>query len=227
MDTNQNLDTKLSAIDKALAVAKARKAMKDSLKSGEASTRSEGTETPSTKKNDPPKRGRKAATEDDETTKQAKEVARAVKQAELKKQREERAVARAAARSEKYRERNGGKPAHMKKIEKAEAALPRISDETRKMLGEITSTISGVELESLALHIQHHNRVQQTKRALKGVSFEPGDEVRIVSGAAKYLGKTGVVDRAQRIRCFVRVHGVSKPVYLFTSDVEPLTAAAE
>lgn len=222
--TNQNLDTKLSAIDKALAAAKARKALKDSMGGKVDSTTPKAQVAKKSESVAPSKK--------DESTKQAREVARAVKQAELKKQREERAEARNKARSERSRNRNNpsGQPAHMKKIEKAAAALPRISEATRKALDEITSTITGVELESLALHIQHYNRVQQTKRALKGASFEPGDEVRVVSGAAKYIGKTGVIDRAQRIRCFVRVHGASKPVYLFTSDVELLnndSSAAE
>ena len=35
---------------------------------------------------------------------------------------------------------------------------------------------------------------------------------------------TGVVFKAQRIRCYVTLEGVSKPVYLFTSDVSPVAA---
>jgi transcription antitermination factor NusG len=218
METNTNLDTKLSAIDKALAAAKARKALRDGA-SGQVAAPA---------KAESPKKA--APSKKDETTAQAKEIARTLKKAELQKQREERKVAREAARAEKAKEREASaaskKPAHMKKIEKAAAALPALRPTVLALYEEITANHSGDQIAALALHLQHFNRVQQTKRALS-LEIEAGDEVRIVSGPTKYIGKTGIVDRAQRIRCFVKVHGMSKPVYLFTSDVEPLNAATE
>jgi hypothetical protein len=37
------------------------------------------------------------------------------------------------------------------------------------------------------------------------------------------VGQTGTVSKAQRIRCYVEIPGVNKPVYLFTSDVETIS----
>ena len=218
MDTNTNLDTKLSAIDKALAAAKARKAMRDAA-SGQTATPSAKAEATKAK---PSKK--------DETTAQAKDIARSVKKAELQKQREERKAAREITKAEKAKQRASAdaskKPAHMKKIEKAGAALPAIGSEAKKLFDEVTTNLSGTQIEALALHLQHFNRVEQTKRALN-LEIKVGDEVRIVSGAPKYVGKTAVVEIARRIRCFVKVQGHDKPVYLFTSDVVPLNAATE
>jgi len=63
--------------------------------------------------------------------------------------------------------------------------------------------------------------VQATQRALSQ-KVAAGDEVRILGGDPRYVGMTGTVSKAQRIRCYVTVGGVNKPIYLFTSDVQVL-----
>jgi hypothetical protein len=75
----------------------------------------------------------------------------------------------------------------------------------------------------LALHIQHFNRVKATERALDQRVVQ-GTPVRIIGGDPKFMGMTGTVTKAQRIRCYVTVPGAKREVYLFTSDVEVLEA---
>ena len=209
MDMQNDTNTKLSAIDKALAAAKARKAAKDSLADDTQMT------APKAKSSKP--RAIKAKPQVDATAKvaakAAREAERAVRQTVLKTQREARRAAKAA-------ERAGSIP-HMKKIAKAAAALPSMSSSMTLTFNEVTTNFSAEQINALSLHLQHFNRVKATERAL-GQKLEAGATVRIISGPNKYVGMTGTVAKAQRIRCFVEIPGFSKQVYLFTSDVEML-----
>ena len=49
-----------------------------------------------------------------------------------------------------------------------------------------------------------------------------GDEVKILSGNHKFIGKNAVVTKVRRVRVFVRPEGIDKSVYLFRSDVAPI-----
>jgi hypothetical protein len=184
-------DNKLSAIDKALAAAKARKAMKEA-------TQVTGDETSALKT---------------PATKPMKKVDDGAR-AEAKKLRDAEREARRAAKAVAPKG-----PVHMKKIAKAASKLPTISAEAQRLFDEITTNFSAEQVTSLALHLQHFNRTKATERAL-GQRVEAGSNVRIVGGDPRFIGKLGTVDRAQRIRCYVNVPGFKRPVYLFTSDVE-------
>lgn len=204
METQTNdLNTKLSAIDKALAAAQARKAAK------------EGTDTAPKARPSKPK-GPKIKVEDVD-----KNAAKLAKDAVRQARKQQLAIEREARRAAKTAERGEAKTPHMKKIEKAAAALPVMSVTAQAFFGDITTNLSAEQVTSLALHLQHFNRVKATERALKQ-ELEAGQQVRIVGGPTKHVGKIGTVDRAQRIRCFVNIPGVRKPVYLFTSDVEAI-----
>lgn len=202
METQTNdLNTKLSAIDKALAAAKARKAAKDGSPV-EASDKPTKTKTPKVK----------VEAADKTAAKIAKEAARKARQ-------EQRATEREARRAAKAAERSQAKTPHMKKIEKAAAALPDMSDAMKLVFAEATTNFGAAQINALSLHLQHFNRVKATERALNQ-KLEAGMSVRIIGGPTKHVGKMATVSKAQRIRCFVEIPGVSKPVYLFTSDVE-------
>ena len=138
MDTNntQDLNTKLSAIDKALAAAKARKAAKES------SPESEQSDVNVTKS--APDKAEKIA-------------AREAKRAQMAKEREERRAAKAA-------EAKG--PAHMKKIDRAASRLPVLSDPAQLLFNEATTNFSAEQITAISLHLQHFNRVKATERAL-------------------------------------------------------------
>lgn len=203
MNTQENLNTKLSAIDKALAAAQARKAMKEGL--SEAAP----VKTPKVKVDDATKAAAKLAKD---AERQAKKEQR---DAERKAKREARAVAR-----------TNSKPAHMKKVEKAGSMIPAMNDQMQLLFNEATANFSAAEITALALHLQHFNRVKATERALNQ-KVELGQTVRIVGGEPKFIGMEGKVSLARRIRCFVEVAGFKKPVYCFTSDVEIISAAAK
>lgn len=203
MDTQINDSTsKLSAIDKALAAAQARKAAKENMDTNAPKAKPSKPKADKIKLDDAAKAAAKAA----------KDEARKQRQEQLKTQREARKAAKAS-------EKANGKPAHMKKIEKAASKLPELNEQMQILFSEATSNFSGAQISALALHLQHFNRVKATERALNQ-KLEIGMSVRIVGGDPKFIGLTGTVDRAQRIRCYVAVPGIKKPVYLFTSDVE-------
>lgn len=214
MNTQTNdLNTKLSAIDKALAAAKARKAAKDGtpVEASEKPVKAKGQKTPKVK----------VEAADKAAEKLAKEAARKARQEQL-------SVEREARRAAKAKERAQAKTPHMKKIEKAAAALPAMSDTMTLTFNEVTTNFSAEQINALSLHLQHFNRIKSTERALALVNqkLEVGDKVRIISGPNKYVGMIGVVTIARRIRCFLEIPGHSKSVYLFTSDVEPVSGEA-
>jgi hypothetical protein len=193
----QDLNTKLSAIDKALAQAKARKAAKDS---------------------NPPPAGDDVQTvtvQKSDTNKALKLAEREARRAQIAKEREERKAAKAAAQPKG--------PAHMKKIDRAASKLPTLTDSAQLLFNEATTNFSAEQLTALALHIQHFNRVKATERALNQRVVQ-GTPVRIIGGDPKYIGMTGTVTKAQRIRCYVTVPGGKRDVYCFTSDVQVLEA---
>ena len=194
--------TKFSAIDKALAAAQARKAAKGDSSNTVTNIRASKPKGDKIKLDDASKTA----------AKMVREEGRKQRQEQLKIQREARRTAKAL-------ERVNGKAPHMKKIEKAAAALPVMSVVTQKFFDEITPNLSAEQVTSLALHLQHFNRVKATERALNQ-KLDIGQRVRITGGPTKYVGMAGTVDRAQRIRCFINIPGFRKPVYLFTSDVE-------
>lgn len=201
-----NLNTKLSAIDKALAAAQARKAAKEGITMDATEKQSKPAKAPKAKPDATAKAAEKAA----------KDAARQARQAQLKAEREARKAAKAA-------EKSSGKPAHMKKIDRAAGKLPQLNDQMQLTFNEVTTNFSAEQITALALHLQHFNRVKATERAL-GQKLEAGALARIIGGDPKFIGMTGTVIKAQRIRCYVEVPGVKKPVYLFTSDVEVVSS---
>lgn len=145
-----------------------------------------------------------------------RDAAKDAEKAERKKERE-------AKRAAKLAEREANKkPAHMVKIQKVLDALPELSGPAEERFAEATASLSLTDLENLSAHLSGHVRVERTKQALSR-TVEEGQTVRIVGGPAKFIGKVGTVNRAQRIRCYVQVPGHDKEVYLFISDTEDVT----
>lgn len=219
MSDKANVDN-TSAIDKALAAAKARKAMK----SGAHPLNSPATPFAPTKAKaakpakEPKEPKRPKVTEEEKAAKKAaRDAERAEKKAVRDAARDEKRAAREAAR----------KPAHMSKVAKAAEKLPALSDAAQLAFNEATANLGAAEIAALSAHLTHFNRASATERALDR-KLQEGDLVRIVSGensATRYIGREGTVVKAQRIRCYVELEGVAKPVYLFTSDVEVLESA--
>jgi hypothetical protein len=211
MQTTTESTTKLSAIDKALAAAKARAAARINLDD----------DAPKAKADKPSKEPKaKKETQPDCAKQQKKEalnLARAAAKAKRDAERDARRAAKAADAGSK-------KSAHMKKVEKAGSKLPQLNAAAQEHFNELTTNLSRAQLAALALHLQHFNRVKATEMAA-GRSYKQGQPVRIVGGDPKFIGMQGTIDSARPLRCFVNVPGVRKPVYLFTSDIEPVEEA--
>lgn len=205
----------ISAIDKAIQAAQARKAAKTGTsEASEASATPKAPKAPKAPK-EPREPKRPRLTDEEKAARQAaKDAERATKKAD-------REAARAAKRAAKDASR---RTPHMSKVEKAAAKLPTLNEQAQIAFNDITANFSASMVSAIAAHLGHFNRVKATERAL-GQTISTGDTVRIVSGDPRFIGQTGEVFKAQRIRCYVTVSGAKKPVYLFTSDVELVSAA--
>lgn len=221
MDTTDNVVSSVSAIDKAIAAAKARKA----AKAGTSSSLTPAAEKPAKTKD-------KSAKVEVATKKPSgrarisdEERARRVKQ--LEDERVARKAAKLQAKLDKQAAAEANKrPAHMTKVEKAAASLPGLGDLELSAFNEITTNFTASQITALAAHLEHFNRVEATKRAAD-TKLEAGMTVKIVSGLPKYVGRTATVVKAQRIRCYVQVEGVDKDLYCFTSDVVPVEVTSD
>lgn len=221
------IETKLSAIEKALAAAKARKAAK------EAAGITEETPAPKSKKELKPKtekptRSPKAAKEPKaKTVDPAKEAVKAERLAteaakitELKAQRSERKLAREAAKANRAAASSAPGSAHMKKVEKVRTKLLPLSSEAELLYTEIIGNFGGPMVAAIAEHLKLHVRLSATQRATEGKALSVGTTVRIIGGEAKYLNRVGTVVKSQKLRSFVKVDGVRKDVYVFTADLK-------
>lgn len=152
--------------------------------------------------------------------KKARDEKREADKAARKAEREAAKAAKAAQRAEQR------PAAHMSKVAKAASRLPKMNQTAESIFNDCTANLGVAEITALAAHLLHFNRTKATERALSQ-KVGQGDTVKILSGNDKYVGQTGVVTKAQRIRCYVSVEGAKKDVYLFTSDVEVVKSAAK
>ena len=173
---------------------------------------------------------KKAEREQRAQEREAAKVARDAERAQNAAEHEARAAETAAQRAAKKAEKDAAKaaakaakPAHTSKVEKARAKLPALSDDAQSAFQVATENLSRDQIEALSLHLAFHARLTATQQA-GGRKLAVGDTVRITNG--KFAGKVGTVTKAQHIRCFANIEGVTKPVYLFKSDVELITVDA-
>ena len=214
---------KLSAIDRALAAAKARKAAKEA-----AGLEPEVTAAPKAKKVPAPKapkiKAEKLVDPSIAEARAAKAAARAEAKATKLAQFEADRAARKAAREAKAAVRAATKtvvvPAHLKKVERAKAKLPQLNEEMQKEFNGIVSNFGLPQLEALAMHLQLHTRTEKTLRATKGGPLPLGATVTIIGGDPRYIGKRGTVVTSQKLRATVAVEGAKKPVYIYTSEAK-------
>lgn len=221
---------KMTAIEKALAAARAKKAQReaaatDRLKSDAAAMDVEehddgsvtATLNEKVKKTKPAKEPKAVKAKPTDEAKAAAAAAREQERAAAKAQRD---AERAAKKALREAEAAAKKSAHMSKVDRAAAKLPTLGETAKTVLEDVTSNLSLEQMTALALHIQHYVRRRSTEAA-SGAKLEVGQTVRIVTAAdPKFVGRTGTVTKAARLRCFVDVGG-KKPAYLFVSDVVP------
>lgn len=219
-------ETKMSAIEEALAKARARKAAKEEAGILPGSP-VQAAEKPKKAANEP-KPFRETVSSDREEAKAAKAAVREAKQAQLEADREVRRQAREARLAEKAATKAAAAPrsAHMKKVENARAKLVPLNSEAELLYNEAISNFSGVMVTAIAEHLKLYVRMSSTKRAQSGKSFPVGTKVTITGGDPKHIGKVGVVTKSQKLRTFVDV-GERKEVYIFTTDAKAAEEVAE
>lgn len=199
-------DKNVSLIEQRLLAVQARKAAKA------AEAQASGEKPAKVKKEKAPK-------VIDESAGVAKAAAREAKKAELAEQRAQKK----AERQQKKAARLANKgPAHMAKVEKAASRLPSLNESANLLLEEATRNLNSTQVLALAAHLQHSVRVAATSAATNSGRVQVGAKVKMIGGDPRFLGMTGVVSKSQRIRCYVALEGREKPVYTFTSDVQPL-----
>jgi len=211
MTDKKQLSTK--NIQKALKESKSKK----SNPTEETSTAtSETTATNDTATTEAPKRTRLT-----DEQRAERDAAKAKEKADKKAAREaERAQKKAAKEAEK-----ANKVPHMAKVEKQAKNLPALAKAAQSLVTDILNRFDESGITAVVAHLSHALRVKATERALK-VELEEGQLVRIVSadgGNNKWVGHLAHVLVAQRIRCYVQPVGTEKKVYLFSSNVQPLS----
>lgn len=211
-------EKKMTAIEAALAAARARKAQREANGTEDGTltmeTAPEAVKKPARMKtlNEKVEADRTAKAGAAAAARAEKEAARAAAKAQRDAERETRRAAKAAAAAEK-------KATHMSKVERAGSRLPSLNESAQKTFEDIVSNLGVDQLNAMAMHLQHTVRTRLTQESLNA-KLSPGQKVRIVTSAdPRFIGAEGTIERAQRIRCFVAVPGSKKPVYLFTSDV--------
>lgn len=213
----------LSAIDRALAAAKARKAAKEA-----AGLEPEVTVTPKTKK-DPAAKASKIKVEKVvdpalAAARAAKVVARVEARGSKLAQFEAARAERRAARDVKSLARAATLavviPAHLKKVERAKAKLPQLNEKMQALVDNIVSSFSLHQLDTMVMHMQLHARAEKTRLASKGGALPIGASVTIFGGDPRYIGKAGTVVTSRKLRATVAVDGAKKPVYIYTSEAK-------
>lgn len=222
MQTTTNDTKQLSAIERALIAAKARKAAK--VAAGLLP------ETPEPTAASKVTKAIKASSEDRDAARTKRDEERVerlnAKAAKLKAEEEAKAAKKAAKEAAKAADSSSKKPAHMKKVDAARAKCPTLNSEAEKIFGEITANFSAQQIDALAQHLMVHNRATATLLATQREPLPLGATVRITGGEAKYVGLTGEVVHSQKLRAKVAVPGVSKPVYIYNGQAEVVTAEA-
>lgn len=218
----------VSAVDKKLAEAKQKKELRKKTEGTEtakvAGGAVEGGTTPTKEKKELTDEQKAEIEKKLADKKLAEETKAKEKEAEKAKKAEASAAKKAkrlADKAEKDKAKAERKP-HMKKLENAKSKLPALNEDTQSVFDDITKN-KGIDIGNLAIHLAFHGRITATTAAL-GVKLTEGQEVRITGGDSRYVGKVGVMAKVQRIRGYVTVPGVDKDVYLFLSDVTPVTA---
>jgi len=211
-------EKKMTAIEAALAAARARKAQREAAGPDDGDL---SMDSPQPKRTERTKTLNEKVTADKSAkaaaaaaAKAEKETARAAAKAQRDAEREQRRAAKAAAAANK-------KATHMSKVERAGARLPAlVGDFAKNTYEDIVSNLGVDQINAMAMHLQHVVRTKMTQASM-GTKLAPGQKVTIVTSAdPRFIGAEGTIEKAQRIRCFVNVPGSKKPVYLFTSDVK-------
>lgn len=121
--------------------------------------------------------------------------------------------------------------AYDKTIVNSEARLPPISALGRGIVALAVNNMEPKEVAVLALHLNHTLReasISDSRKAAENGGVEKGDHVRLArvsTVSSKYEGMVGTVQQVKNLRCYVKLRGIAKPLYVYMAEVEKLTAA--
>ena len=198
----------LSAIERALIAARARKAAREAVETpvdeAAAGERPDLVVAKVTAKGSPDAAARRAE----------REAAAAASKAR-------RDAERAARRAEKEARAAAAPPRGTAKIERLRDRLAPLSAELSPAYDDLVARFGTRDLDALAQHLLVRVRAaaMSASQDRRG-GVEVGARVRITGGEPRFVGREGTVTKVQRIRCFVEIEGVKSPVYTFLADVE-------
>lgn len=200
MDNQQN---NLTAIERALAAAKARKAAREGMEGSDFASTTEAISAPRAPKS--PRR------EIDLADLEARAAAKAQRDEERARRKSERDAASA---------QKG--PSHMKKVDRARSKLPPLSSAAEALFTNAVDggNLSIGQIDALAQHLLVKAREMRTLRAVNSSQLPMGAKVRITGGDPKFIGAIGTVVHTQKLRAKVSVDGVKSPVYIYTGEAE-------
>jgi len=207
----------LSAIDKALAAAKARKEAKTSVSNedlpvtvkepAKATNKIKAVKEPKQKVTrvlSPEKLAKKA---DRDQARQAAELVRV-----------ERRTIRAAKKAARIEALIARGTPHLKKVNNARAKLPKMNGSVQESYNDLVSNFSAVQLEALAAHLGLAAREKKTVAAASAIRLPLGSSVTVTGGDPRYIGKTGTVVHSQKLRAKVQVPGLARLVYIYNGE---------
>lgn len=218
METQASSNNKTSAIERALAAAKARRAGKEQ----------ETGEVPDQPTGDVDREAKQRRLREERSARAAEKEKKATEKSALRAQKlAEREAAKAAKRAAREAAKANRKPTHMKKVEAARARCARMGDVARDIFDEAAAKLDVGDLEALSQHLLVQAREMRTLRATKSVAPKLGSTVRITGGDPRHVGATGEVIHAHKLRVLVAVQGVRKPICVYTGEVEPVAQSQE
>lgn len=119
--------------------------------------------------------------------------------------------------------------AYDKTIANSEARLPEISPLGASIVALAMENMSPRDAAVLALHLNHRLReasIERSRAAAEEGLIEKGTLVRlsrVATVSPKYEGRVGTVQRVVKLRCYVKLRGVSRPFYVYLAEVEALS----
>lgn len=225
-------EVKMSAIERALAAAKARKAAKEAAGETEETPNAESAAQPRVPKAaKEPKAKVERPTDEAKAARnaerEARRAAKAAAEAEDRAAKDARKAERLARREAKATAKSEKKPTHMKKVERARSKLRPLSQSAEALFSEVVTNFGVSVIEDIAEHLLVHVRAYKTQRATGLEALPLGATVKITGGDRRYVGMTGKVVHSQRLRAKIEVPGVTKEVYIYNGEAEVVTAEAE
>lgn len=121
--------------------------------------------------------------------------------------------------------------AYDKTIVNSAARLPPIGHLAQGIVALAVNNLDAKEVAALSMHLTHTCRessITKSREAGAEGTVNKGDHVKLVrvsTVSASYEGMVGVVQKVSKVRCYVKVRGYARPLYVYMSEVEKVTQA--